>query len=559
MAPYERKPVSAPTLSGLPLRMLVNTAEGALGATLLKKIADDSGFTSFRKLSAGDASPIQLPLPHPPVPGSPLPPLEGLAAAHLDGPGPLRTAAHLTRAYREGSSDPSQVAARALALMERFDHQADPRMGIFIASQPDEVRAQAHASTERWRRGSPLSPIDGIPVAVKDELDMVPFPTTLGTSFRRTPAERDATLVERLRKMGAVLLGKANMQEIGINPVGINPHHGATRNPYDPSRISGGSSSGSAAAVASGICPMSLGADGGGSIRIPAALCGLVGLKATFGRISEGGIPSLCWNVAHAGPLGASVSDVAALYAAVAGPDPRDPLTLHQPPVHLTGLNDGDLRAITLGICTPHFEDAHPDVVQACREGVKALTAAGARVVEIEPPELEAVLWSHTVIILSEMAESLREPLGQQRAAFGLDSRMNLALGHFFRADDLVHAMRHRTRITRDCLEQMKGVDAIVTPSTATVAPPIPEHALPGVESNLVMVDGLMRFIRLGNLTGFPAISVPCGHDGAGLPVGLQLMGRPWEEHLLLRLAYVVEAATARRPPRVWGDLAPAA
>jgi Asp-tRNA(Asn)/Glu-tRNA(Gln) amidotransferase A subunit family amidase len=244
--------------------------------------------------------------------------------------------------------------------------------------------------------------------------------------------------------------------------------------------------------------------------------------------------------------MGLTVDDVAAMYALLAGPDGHDLVAGMQPPHHLSGYESATLEGLRLGICWPYFEDADADVVARCKEAVKALTDAGARVVEIPPPDLNTVLWTHSCIILSEMAASMRP---QRPSEFGLDSRTNLAIGRHFRATDLVHALRHRHRLTRELLSLMADVDVIVTPSTATTAPAIPEAALPHGESNLPVVDALMRFVRLANLTGCPALSVPAGFDKAGLPVGVHLMGRPYEEHLLLRLGRVVERATPHRTP----------
>ena len=215
------------------------------------------------------------------------------------------------------------------------------------------------------------------------------------------------------------------------------------------------------------------------------------------------------------------------------------------------------MKGLRLGICTPHFEDADADVVARCREAVRALTDAGATVVEIPPPDLNTVLWTHSCIILSEMTEAMLPQVKARASVFGLDSRTNLALGRHFRATDFVHALRHRQRLTRELLALMADVDVIVTPTTASTAPLIPEAALPAGESNLPMVDALMRFIRLANLTGCPALSVPAGFDRAGLPVGVHLMGRPYEEHLLLRLGRVVERATERRTPAIHVNVLP--
>ncbi|WP_307732892.1 amidase [Stigmatella ashevillensis] len=549
--PYQRAPVKAPRMSGVALKAMVNTLErGGIGPALVEKLMRDSGIEQWRELSAGDAPPIQYPLPPGAPAAEPQTPLEQAARAVAASPvTPEReTVAAFARAYRDGTADPVAVVNRAHAAIERLDSGAD-RLGLFIARKPEEVLRAAEASSERLRAGTPLSVLDGVPVVLKDEVDLAGFPTTLGTTYRTEVARADSTVAARLKAAGALILGKANMNEIGINPIGLNPHHGAARNPWNRGHITGGSSSASGAAVAAGLCPLSIGADGGGSIRIPAALCGIVGLKATWGRIPETGVPPLCWNVAHVGPMGLTVDDVAALYAILAGPDGHDVVAREQPAHHLSRYEDGSLQGIRLGVCTPYFEDADPDVVTRCKDALRALTDAGATVVELPPPDLNAILWTHSCIILSEMAEAVLPQLKARASVFGLDSRANLALGRQFRATDFVHALRHRHRLTRELLALMADVDVLVTPTTACTAPAIPESALPAGESNLPVVDALMRFVRLANLTGNPALSVPAGFDRAGLPVGVHLTGRPYEEHLLLRLGRVVERAAERRTP----------
>ncbi|MEZ4365510.1 MAG: amidase [Kofleriaceae bacterium] len=550
MSEYSRDEVNVPRLSGLPLRALVATLETPGVGTVPDREAAHRQRAGALARHAGRrrlADPAAAAAPDAGAGGAPG---DGVARRR---PRPAR-ACRRTRdrgsgaGLRDGETDPSAVAARLCAAVADLD--GDPtRLGVFIAHRPDEVARDAAAATARWREGRPRSPLDGVPIVVKDELDVAGYPTTLGTSFRTEVARADAAVVARLRAAGAILLGKANMNEIGINPIGLNPHHGPARNPWDRGRITGGSSSGSAAAVAAGLCPISIGADGGGSVRIPAALCGVVGLKATFGRIPETGVPPLCWNVAHVGPLGLTVADVAAAYAVIAGPDDGDLASLAQPPPDLARLADDDLRGLRLGVCTPYFEDAEPDVVARCRDAVRALEARGAEVIELPAPDLNTLLWSHAVIILSEMAAAMRSARGEL-SRFALDSRTNLAFGRHFLATDLVHAMRHRQRITLETLALLREVDVLVTPTTATTAPAIPERTLPDGESNLPVVDALMRFVRLGNLTGLPALAVPCGLDGRGLPVSVQLLGRPYEEALLLRAGRVIEAATPRATPR---------
>lgn len=552
---YTRAPVVAPRVSGTPLKLFVSALESGITAdTLLAKLVKDSGIEKFRDTPAGHASPIQVPLPldaTAPREAEKATEVAARAAALPEVATGMRfeTIARFAQAYRSGQADPVQIVRKLDAHITRLESEPD-RLALFIARTFTEAMQAAEASAERLRKGEPLSVLDGVPVVVKDEMDFAGRPTTLGTKFMRSPATTDSAVVARLKAAGAVIIGKANMHEIGINPIGVNPHHGACRNPYDRTRITGGSSSGSAATVAAGLAPLSIGADGGGSIRIPAALCGVVGLKATFGRIPETGVPPLCWNPGHVGPIGLTVADVAVGYSLIAGPDDGDAVSWRQSAVHLTGLDDRSLKGVRLGVCRPYFEDADADVVARCREGLKALTDAGATIVEIAPPDLNVMLWAHAIIILSEMATAMLPHTREDSTRFGPDARTNLAIGRHFRATDLVHAMRHRHAITKAYIELMKGVDAIVTPTTATTAPAINERSLPDGESNLPVVDALLRFIRAGNLTGFPGLSVPVGYDSIGMPVGMHLLGRPYEEHFLLRLGRVVEAAVPRRAPR---------
>lgn len=544
-----KESVKAPRLSGVALKAFVAAVESPLRNVLLDKLTTDSGIAAFRDAKV-TTPPTQVALPHGPAPKETLS-STALIDRALAATGPSgETAAAFREAYKTKRLDPPQVARRAHDAISKLDG-GDRPMNIFIARKPEQVLADAEASAERWRAGTPKSGLDGVPVVIKDELDLAGFVTTLGTKFRNEVATTDSTVAARLKAAGALIIGKVNMNEIGINPIGLNPHHGVARNPYDTSRITGGSSSASASAVAAGLCPISIGADGGGSVRIPAALCGVVGLKATYGRISEGGVPPLCWSVGHVGPLGLTVADVAAAYAAIAGPDSRDGMSVSQPALHLTDFDRAELAGLRVGLSPQHFEDADPDVVARCRAAVEVLTDAGATIVELPAPDLNLVLWTHSVLILSEMREALNDELQTDSTRFALDSRTNLAIGGYFTARDYVHALRHRARLTNEWLELMTTCDVVVTPTTASTAPAIPEDTLPDGDSNLQVVDALMRFIRIGNLTGLPALSVPVGFDSFGLPVGLQLTGRAFDEALLLRVGRVIEAHVERRRPPV--------
>jgi Asp-tRNA(Asn)/Glu-tRNA(Gln) amidotransferase A subunit family amidase len=389
-------------------------------------------------------------------------------------------------------------------------------------------------------------------VAVKDEVDMVPYPTTVGTSFLgKSPVTEDATIVARMRAAGALLIGKANMHEIGINVTGLNPHHGTTRNPYNTDHFTGGSSSGSATAVAAGLAPVAISADGGGSIRIPAAFCGVFGLKPTFGRVSEHGAAPLCWSVAHLGPIAGTATDTALAYAVMAGPDLNDSNSLHQPLPSLENWDQLNLNGLKLGVYKPWFQHADAEIVAACDMMLRRFADMGAEVVEISIPDLELNRVAHSVTILSEMAQAMSYTYAEHHKEHGLDARINLALGRATSSQDYLLAQRARTRIINNFNRALEQVDLILTPTTAIAAPAIPKDALPDGNSDLSTTIEIMRFVTAGNLTGLPAITFPAGYTQSGLPIGMQAMGRAWEERQLLRLAVNAEKVLERKAPQV--------
>lgn len=453
------------------------------------------------------------------------------------------------RAYANGCVSPEDVAKAVISSIQA-SQKMSPALNAFLPIQVEDVLRQARESTQRFQAGNPRSPLEGVPVAIKDELDMVPYPTRGGTSFLGSaPALADATVVARLRAAGALLVGKTVMHEIGIGVTGLNLHHGTARNPYAPGHYTGGSSGGSAAAVAAGICPVALGADGGGSIRIPSAFCGLTGLKPTYGRISESGALPLCWSVAHIGPMAANVSDAVLAYAVIAGPDPKDPSTFHQPIPTVAGWNTPDLNGLTLGIYPEWFHHADSEVVSVCEGLLHQFEQRGARLQKIVIPDLEAARVAHAVTISSEMAQAVEYP--RHTLDHGWDVRLNLAVTHHLTARDYIQAQRVRTRLLGHFRKVLQEVDAIVTPSTAIPAPPIRAEALRRGESDLATLTEVMRFTTPANLTGLPAVSFPAGYSRDGLPIGMQAIGRPWEESLLFRVSRNAESIVERKPPQI--------
>lgn len=550
---YDLKSVKLPYLAGGVLKFFASLVEGPLQGALIPSLFESAGLTWLRKQQFEEA-PTYMPIHHVgelQTKDSAVPEKQWPAAPSQTNGFQFTTIFDFAKAYRNGITTPEEVAKKVLDAIDASD-KSDAPLRAFIAVNRDEVMRQAREATERFKHGRPLSIFDGVPVAIKDEMDVTPYPTTVGTSFLgKSPAKEDSEVAARLRKAGAMLVGKTNMHEIGINVFGLNPHHGTTRNPYNTGHFTGGSSSGSATAVAAGLVPVAIGADGGGSIRIPAAFCGLVGLKATFGRVSEYGAFPLDWSVAHIGPIAGTAADVALTYALLAGPDLKDEVSLHQPLPSLEGWNDTNLKGLKIGIYRQWFEHAEKEVVDTCNAMLKKFEAMGCEIKEIVIPNLEANRVAHTVTIVSEMVQGMSETYDAHHKEHGLDVRINLALGRKFSADDYVKAQRIRTRMIRHFNRAFQEVDVILTPTTAIAAPEIKKGALPNGDSDLSTTVEIMRFATAGNLTGLPAITFPVGYTQKGLPIGLQAMGRAWDEVTLLRLALASEKLVERKAPQV--------
>ncbi len=552
---YDLKSIDLPKLVGQPLTLFASFLESRLGQTvLLPRLLKDGGIIHFRERQF-DEPPTYLPL----VASTNQKPVDNQEKFDVASPStldnfPYKRASDYVTAYLVGMTTPLAVAQAFLKAIEQLEKEERP-LNCFIAINRDALLALAQASTERYQNGVPLSPLDGVPIAIKDEMDMVPFPTTVGTSFwGKSAAKEDSTVVSRLRQAGALLLGKTNMYEIGISPEGFNAHHGTVRNPFNLDHDSGGSSSGSAAAVGAGLCPIAIGADGGGSIRVPAAHCGLVGLKATYGRISGHGGAPLDWSIAHIGPIGASVHDVATAYQTIAGPDINDPNTINQPSGTLSDLQNVDLSVLKIGIYKDWFNHANPEIVQACEKMVHQIEQSGATIQEVTIPQLDNMRIAHVISILSEMATSMQNIKAKHRS-FGAPTRVNLALGRAVTARDYVHAQRMRTRALNIFSNIFSEVDVILTPTTAVTAPPIPTNTGTIGWNDLSTVTELMRFVFVGNLTGLPAISFPVGYDKQGMPIGMQAMAAHWQENLLFQIASFAEKHMERKRPFVWHNL----
>jgi len=430
----------------------------------------------------------------------------------------------------------------------------DDRLRSYLAVFADTALAAARAAEVAVTAGRPLGPLHGVPVAVKDLYAVKGSPTTGGSRFLKEPAPADCTVVARLRAAGAIILGKLNLHEFAYGPEGINLHYGTSWNPWDATthRMPGGSSSGAGVAVAAGLAPMGMGSDTGGSIRIPAACCGTVGLKPTYGRVSRAGVLPLSWSLDHAGPLTRSVADAAVTLAAIAGRDPADPSSAARPvPDYVAGLA-GPVRGLRVGLLREYVEGSDPEVQAAVGAAAKALEDLGCRVEEVAIPAARYAPGASTAILAAE-ATAYHEPLLRRHAAeYAPDVRRRLLVGRFLTATDYVRGQRARRLIRDDAEAVLRRVDCLLAPTLPIPAPPLTatEVRIGGrTESPRV---ALTAFTRLFNLTGHPVVALPCGFSREGLPLSLQLVGRAFDEETILRLAHAYEGATEwhrRRPP----------
>jgi aspartyl-tRNA(Asn)/glutamyl-tRNA(Gln) amidotransferase subunit A len=448
-------------------------------------------------------------------------------------------AAALHSAFRARGLSPVEVLENALARLD----ETEPALNAFVARCDEAARAEARASEARFAAGAPLGPLDGVPVSVKDLIEVAGMPAVYGSRsmLGHVPAE-DAPSVARLRAAGAVVVGKTATSEFGYKGYTESLVHGVTRNPWDLSRTPGGSSGGASASVAAGVTPIALGTDGGGSIRSPAALTSLVGIKAQFGRVPvwpASATPTL----AHVGPLARTVADAAAVLAAIAGPDARDH-TSALPPMAaaapLAGLRVAFSPTLGYGTVDPEVAGIVAAAVEALRglwPEIEVIEAPFPDPAEILATEFIGGCSARLAGTLATAPETVDPPLRAAIEALALRPATDYARV-------LADRMAHRARLVR----LFEGIDLLLTPTTPAAAWPLGSGVPPGLEDATVWSFFTYPF----NLTGQPAASLPCGFTAAGLPVGLQMVAAPLDEPTLLASLAAAEAAlamTPRRPP----------
>jgi aspartyl-tRNA(Asn)/glutamyl-tRNA(Gln) amidotransferase subunit A len=435
----------------------------------------------------------------------------------------------LAAALRARRVSSRELVAQSLREIERLD----PKLNAFITVTAEAALAEAIERDEELARGIDRGPLHGIPIAHKDLMRTKGVRTTAGSEiFADYIPRRDAAIVAKLREAGAVSVGKAGLHELAYGITSNNPHFGAIHNPWDLARIPGGSSGGSAAAVAAGIVPLATGSDTGGSIRVPASFCGAVGLKATFGRVNVSGVLPLGFSQDHVGPFTRTVRDAAIALQAMVD-DPTD----YVPPA------DSDLTGLRIALPENFFmERVDPEVEASIRAAFDIAARVGGRVVEVKVPDMEALRAAAVTSLLVEAAATLR-PFLDRRADFGADILAMLDQGKAIPAIDYIEAQRTRRRIGRQFAKLFAGVDCIFTPTTPMAAPKIGQMTLEIGGAAEEVRAAATRFTRGMNALGLPAISIPCGFSRGGLPIGLQIIAAARQEDRLLHAAAAMEDA----------------
>ena len=460
------------------------------------------------------------------------------------------TAAELGPLLREKKLSPVELVEAHLQRIEALE----PALNSFITLLPDKARVSARSAEEEIQKGDYRGPLHGIPLGLKDAYDTKGIRTTYGCAVydRRLPDE-DSTTAVRLREAGTILLGKLNLHTLEFGVTGENGHYGNMHNPWDITRHTGGSSGGSGSAAAAGECTLTMGSDTGGSIRIPSGLCGVVGLKTTFGRLSRHGLMVLSPTLDHHGPMVRTVEDCALVMDVITGYDPKDPRSAKAPVPNYARALTGDVSNVKIGLVKEFFEvPVDPEVKQAVQTALGVLESLGAKVVEVSWPMFHHVFTISTAILAADAAGSLRELALKHGPQIDKPTRNRIETGFFVPVSRYLQAQRARALLDRQSYDLLKQVDILAGPTLPVSAPKIGETEVQVGDARMPTLPALTQYSRAYNLNGLPAISLPCGFSASGLPIGLQLAGRAFDEETVLRVAYAYEQATPwheKHPP----------
>jgi aspartyl-tRNA(Asn)/glutamyl-tRNA(Gln) amidotransferase subunit A len=461
----------------------------------------------------------------------------------------LKNIGELAGLISSGDVSPVELTELMLARIEALDGQ----LNTYITVMRETALEQARAAEREIRSGNCRGPLHGIPYAAKDLFFTKGTLTTAGSKiFADFVPEYDATVVTKLHDAGAILLGKTGLHENAYGITSTNPHYGAVRNPWDTGSIPGGSSGGSAAAQAAGLCSFSLGTDTGGSIRIPAAFCGVSGLKPTFGRVSRYGVFPLSHTLDHVGPFAWTAEDLWHIFAAMAGRDRQDESTVERPMPEPQFLAEPSLRGRRIGVPRNfYFENLDPEVEAANRAALTAMEALGADLVDVKVPDIEEFNLIARLIQIAEASSVHVNNLNAHREDYGDDQQTLLDQGMLVTAVDYLNAQRRRRQLNSEFYNLFEEVDAIAAPAVAILPAKIGQRTIEvgGIDEDVRMMT--TRNARALNLTGLPLLTLPCGFSASGLPIGLQLAGKLFDECSVLEIGSAYQQVTdwhERRP-----------
>lgn len=541
----------APTLSGIALRAAAYTLESPwLGAVPRNFILRSSFIVAWRADNPSTSRSLPAFPTHPPPNARPATPetkdLNQLFYT-LTSPNPPQrdhlSIASLHHAYATASSTPSLI----ISTLERFIEESNrTELPLNALRSPPfkHLQAEINASTERWAAGRPRSVLDGAPFSAKFCIDIAGLPSSGGTRHEFTTATNDAPVVSALRQLGMLPISKSNQDELALGTRGFSLGAGSIRNPHNPLHCPGGSSGGCASAVAAGLVPVSLGSDSGGSVRIPAACCGIFGLKPTFSRISahgviyerDDGVPS---PVRSLGILAASADDLALVYYALATWAPCGApggVSVSAIPAAIPD----SVRGLKIGVYEAWNETAWKGAREATENVLSRMREGGATVKNISIPHLEGIRVANSVSLMRHVIDGLSKSgvynPHTTNPVLGNGVRLKLAVAREFNADDEMRARLIREKAIKHALRLFEHVDVIITPTLAIRTPKVPPDVVNG-DIDIVTESAMMRFTIYANFTGLPALSFPAGKDDAGLPLGVQAIAAPWKEDVLIRIA----------------------
>jgi aspartyl-tRNA(Asn)/glutamyl-tRNA(Gln) amidotransferase subunit A len=438
---------------------------------------------------------------------------------------------------------PVELTDAVLKQIER----AEPKINAFITVLGEQARAVAAAQEAMIAAGYYLGPLHGIPIALKDNLYTKGVRSTAGSKvLAEFVPDEDATVTARLRAAGAIFIGKTNMHEFAWGGTTDNPHYGPTRNPWNPERFPAGSSGGSGAAVAARECFGAIGTDTGGSIRLPSAVNGVTGIRPTIGRVSNHNIVPLAWSMDTAGPMTRTVADCATMFQIIAGYDAKDEASARVPTADYLAQLDRGMKGVRIGIVPDYFfSHLQPPVHDAVRTALDVLAGLHAEIVDVEIANIHGNISAQLTIESAEPSTYHQRWLREQPENYGADVRVLLEVGEMLLATHYLQAQRYRTLLRHEFMEAFSRVDVFICPTLPFVATPVGAMKVViegGQEED--MLSAIMQYTGVPSLTGLPSMSVPCGFSPDGLPIGMQVIGKPFDEATVFRVGHAYQLAT---------------